>query len=446
VVAAEAPAHAVTSHRPLNDTRGAVTGPVSVGFPVEYVGVVAQLPPGAHLPESGPAPYGEVRFSVRGRWSGWRSFGQDGAQAAGTFTSSLVSADRADAYQVRGLPTAGRAWRVAALNTTDGPSVVVGHVRGSTARAASTCLSRADWGADESLTAWSKGTDTPAFAPVQVLTVHHTAGSNDPAQDYAATVRAIYSYHVTTNGWSDIGYQYLVDGRGTVYEGRSTGRTSTSCLSGGGDGSDFAHQAGTGDVVTGAHAAGFNTGNAGVALMGCFDPTSACSGSTTPPAAEVDGLERLLASLSTRHGLDPQGTTHYVNPVSGATRDVATVSGHRDWEATACPGGTLYAQLPQVRADVQTRMTAPAPGPTPTTAPAAITAASCSGNTCSFSGTGTGTLRWAFGNGKSTTGTSVSTSYAGAGSYTVTLTDAQPTTATRAVTCTAVKKQVRCST
>ena len=111
VVAAEAPAHAVTSHRPLNDTRGAVTGPVSVGFPVEYVGVVAQLPPGAHLPESGPAPYGEVRFSVRGRWSGWRSFGQDGAQAAGTFTSSLVSADRADAYQVRGLPTAGRAWR-----------------------------------------------------------------------------------------------------------------------------------------------------------------------------------------------------------------------------------------------------------------------------------------------------------------------------------------------
>ncbi|HUR14064.1 MAG TPA: N-acetylmuramoyl-L-alanine amidase [Mycobacteriales bacterium] len=446
VVASEAPVHAVTSHRPLNDTRAVVTTPVRVGFPVEYVGVVAELAPHTHLAESGRAPYGEVRFAVAGRWGAWQAFGQDGAQAAGTFTSALVSAEDADAYQVRGLPAAGRRWRVAALNTTDGPEVVVGHVRAAARAASGACLSRADWGADESLTAWSKGTDTPAFAPVQVLTVHHTAGSNDPAQDYAATVRAIYSYHVTTNGWSDIGYQYLVDGRGALYEGRSTGRTSTSCLSAGGDGSDFAHQPSTGHVVTGAHAAGYNSGNAGVALMGCYDATSACTGSTTAPTAAVDGLEQLLASLSTRHALDPQGTTHYVNPVSGVTKDVATISGHRDWEATACPGGTLYAQLPQIRADVKARTTGSAPAPAPAPAPAAITSASCSGKSCSFTGTGTGTLRWTFGNGRTASGASVSTTYGAAGTYAVTVTDGQPTSASRQVTCTTVRKQVRCST
>ncbi|MDP9183797.1 MAG: N-acetylmuramoyl-L-alanine amidase [Actinomycetota bacterium] len=450
VAVSQSPARAVTTHRPLNDTRAAATGAVRVGFAVEHLGVVADLASTtAHLSGDGHAPYGEARFLVGGRWGSWRAFDQDGAQAAGTFTSSLLSVAHAEGYQVRRLPRAGHHWRVAAINTTDGPEVVVGRMATSVARAAgAACRSRADWGADESLTAWSKGTDTPAFASLQVLTVHHTAGSNDPAQDYAATVRAIYSYHVTSNGWSDLGYQYLVDGSGTVYEGRSTGRTSASCLTGGGDGSDFAHQATSDQLVTGAHVAGWNTGNAGIALMGCYEATSACSGSTTPPTAAVDGLERLLSSLSTRHALAPEGTTHYVNPVNGATKDVATISGHRDWEATACPGGELYTQLPTIRANVAARMSGATPTPTPTPAPvaAAITSGSCSGRACSFTGAGTGTLRWAFGNGKSATGTSVSTSYTSAGTYSVTLTDDQAATARRSVTCSTVKKQLRCST
>jgi hypothetical protein len=357
------PAVAVTSHRALDDTRPVVAGPVRVDFPIEYFGLVADLPSRAsHLPDRGPAPYGEARFRVDGRWTGWRPLEQDGAQEPGHFTAALLDVDRADAYQVRGVPAGARHWRAAAINTTDGASFVTGHRPANAATAAPRCMSRADWGADESISGWAHG-DQQTFSPVQTLTVHHTAGSNDPDQDYAATVRAIYAYHVKTNGWSDIGYQYLVDGHGTVYEGRSTGRTSTSCLSGGGDGSDFAHLPGTDDVVTGAHVGGWNTGNVGISMMGCFEPTSdTCTGTTSPSDAAVDALESELALLSLRHHLDPQGTVHYVSPGDPTrTKDVPTISGHRDWNSTACPGGNLYARLPGIRANVASRVAGTTP-------------------------------------------------------------------------------------
>lgn len=442
------PASAVRSHRVLNDTQPVRTGVTTVDFPIEHFGLVADLPSrSSRLREGGRAPFGQARFRVHGSWTAWQTLDQDGAQAAGHFTGALVSVDDADAYQVRHLPTGAHNWRAAAINTTDGPTVTVAKARSDAATASAACRSRADWGADESISGWARG-DTPTYYPVQALTVHHTAGSNDPNQDYAATVRAIYSFHVQTNGWSDIGYQYLVDGHGVVYEGRSSGHTSKSCLYDGGDGSDFAHQAGTDYVVTGAHVANYNSGNAGVALMGCYESTSACSGDTTPPATAVNGLDDLLASLSTRHHLDPQGSVHYVNPVTGTTKDVKTISGHRDWEATACPGANLYGQLPSIRTEVAARMapTAPSPTPTPTAAAAAITSASCSGATCTFAGTGTPTLTWAFGNGTGATGSPVSVTYKSKGNYTVTLTDGNQTRASRSVQCTVVKRKIRCTT
>lgn len=163
------PAQAVTSRQPLNDTRPVVSAPVTVAFPIEYFGVVADVPPDRHLPDQGRAPYGEVRFRVGGQWGAWQPMGQDGAQAPGQFTGALVSVDRADAHQVRGLPAQGHNWRAAAINTTEGPTIVVGHRPAGTAQATEAgyapCMSRADWGADESITAWSKGTDTQVFHP-----------------------------------------------------------------------------------------------------------------------------------------------------------------------------------------------------------------------------------------------------------------------------------------
>ncbi|EWT02174.1 Tat pathway signal protein [Intrasporangium oryzae NRRL B-24470] len=436
---------AVTSPRTLNDTRPVSDGPVGAAFPIEYFGVVADLAPGAVLAGTGRSPYGEARFRVGGAWTAWQPIEQDGAQSAGQFTGALITVDHADAYQVRGLPALGRNWRAAAINTTDGRARVVAKRPADAAYAAPSCRSRADWGADESISGWSKGTDTQAFYPAQVLTVHHSAGSNDPNQDYSATVRAIYSYHVQTNGWSDIGYQYLVDGHGVVYEGRNAGHTSTSCLYAGGDGADFAHETTTDRIVNGAHVGNYNAGNIGIALLGCYEPTSECSGDTTPSAAAVDGLDGLLAALSTRHHLDPQGTVHYVNPITGVTKDVATISGHRDWLATACPGATLYAALPTIRADVAARMGGTPPPPP---SPATITSATCTRGTCTFTGTGVAPLRWTFGNGAKATGSQVSTTYKKPGTYTVTLTDSQspPTQATRAVSCSTVQRKLQCTT
>ena len=437
-----APVRAAQPPKAHNDTRAVGSAPVTVDFPIQYFGIVADLAPGVTGPRpQGNAPFGEARFRVDGHWTDWQILDQDGAQAEGQFTGSLISVDEADAYQVRNVPAWARNWRAAAINTSSGTSNATGNVL-PTASAATvaTCRSRADWGADESISGWVKDGDAQTYAPAQVLTVHHTAGSNNLDQDYAATVRAIYSFHVTSNLWSDIGYQYLIDGHGVVYEGRNAGPTSRSCLTQSGDGSDFAHQSATDSIVTGAHAQLYNTGNIGISLMGCFESTSACSGDTTPPAAAVDSLENQLALLSSRHGLNPTGMTHYVNPATGLAKSNATVSGHRDWNDTSCPGGTLYAQLPTIRTVAAARMTTPQP------AAAQITSASCRGATCTFNGTGEGMMSWNLGAaGPTVKGSTAKTTYTAAGTYRVTLTDSQPTSAIRTVTCTKVKKAVTCT-
>ena len=78
--------------------------------------------------------------------------------------------------------------------------------------------------------------------------------------------------------------------------------------------------------------------------------------STGPTAAARQALVTVLAALATATELKPLGTTDYVNPISGATRTVSTISGHRDWAPTECPGNTFYPQLPQLRIDVAAAM------------------------------------------------------------------------------------------
>ena len=304
--------------------------PVDVSFPIDYVGVRWDGP---------AAPLGAaVRFSHDGRWGPWKPFVEDGAHLDDEgFVSGLVWADDADAYQVR-VPADARRAKAMAIDTTSGGG------RGSAADAATAVITRAEWGADESI---RKG--TPTYYTAQKLTVHHTASRNDDT-DPAATVRAIYAWHVNGNGWDDIGYQYLIDESGRVYEGRWSGT----------DG-DPAHDA-VGRVVTGAHVGGMNSGNVGIALLGTLTDRG-------PTAAARAATEQLLRELTARHGIDPQGASTYVNPVSGASRTLPNIPGHRDWEATECPGGALYAQLPSIRATVA----ATAPPSTTTTTPSSTT-------------------------------------------------------------------------
>jgi N-acetylmuramoyl-L-alanine amidase len=172
---------------------------------------------------------------------------------------------------------------------------------------------RASWGADEAIVrATPSSVDRLLFA-----VVHHTAGKSPatPAES-AALVRGIQRYHVLSNGWNDIGYNFLVDGFGQVFEGRGGGIDRN---------------------VIGAHALGFNTGSTGVAVLGNFEKEV--------PTAELEStLAQLLAwRLDVGH-VDPLAAVAAVS-TSGASRTLRAISGHRDTGATACPGANLYPLL-----------------------------------------------------------------------------------------------------
>lgn len=332
----------------LVDHRAVGAAAVEPGFPIDYLGVTWQTTEtGVH--DEDPGAHGAVRFRSDGHWGPWIELIEDGASALGQWASGLVPAGDADAYQVRGIPGEATAPRAVALNTTDGPPVLTGQRHVSSAGALTGCVSRAEWFADESLRFDADDVEVwpPTFYPAQALTVHHTATANNDASP-ADTVRAIYQYHAVELGWGDIGYHYLIDEQGLIYEGRWSGSTSDPC-GGGADGSDFGHDAAN-QVVTAGHTGGFNSGNVGVALLGDFRRRGRQGGN--PKNAAIASLTSVLTELADRHGLDPDGQVNYVNPVNGTTRTVDTISGHRDWLSTECPGERLYGQLPDIRQGV----------------------------------------------------------------------------------------------
>jgi N-acetylmuramoyl-L-alanine amidase-like protein len=231
------------------------------------------------------------------------------------------------------LPDDADGLRFLALDTALGPLRTMSVPAETTRMRGLAYLSRAAWGADESLRFSPEGEEImpQTYYPVQTITVHHTATPNaDP--DPAATVRAIYEMHAVTNTWGDIGYHFLIDEDGRVYEGRFSGDDGLP-----------AHDTG-GDMVSGAHVGGYNSGNLGIALLGTLG-----SQSQGPTDASRDSLVALISVLTRIHGIDARGETTFVNPVDGVTADVPVISGHRDWMATECPGDDMYAELAAVR-------------------------------------------------------------------------------------------------
>jgi len=209
-------------------------------------------------------------------------------------------------------------------------------------------ISRSGWGADESLRFDASGKEIwpPAFYPIQKVIVHHTATqNNDP--DPAATIRSIYQYHAVTQGWGDIGYNFVIDESGRIYEGRYSRPYAPGESPTGEDSS--------GNGVTAAHTQGYNSGTVGIALLGTLTNQDA-----TPAARNA--LERLIAWIDDSHGIDPQGSALYTNPVSGTQATFPNIAGHRDLAATECPGGAFYATLPTIRSDVAALIAAAQPG------------------------------------------------------------------------------------
>ena len=183
--------------------------------------------------------------------------------------------------------------------------------------------SRAGWGADESRMRWQ-----PNYATLRAAVVHHTAGTNGYTREQSpSVVRGIYHYHAVTRGWGDIGYNFLIDKWGRIYEGRS---------------GSLSARAGT--MPVGAHAAPFNTGTVGVSVMGDYSTVRA-------PQAAMDTLADLLAWQLGRAGLDPTGSSGMKAPGTAsrpAGQDLPRVLGHRDVSATVCPGLDIYSRLGSV--------------------------------------------------------------------------------------------------
>jgi hypothetical protein len=205
-------------------------------------------------------------------------------------------------------------------------------------------ISRQAWGADESM---RKG--PVEFAPISKLVVHHTVTpNNDP--DPAQTVRAVYAYHTRHNKWNDIGYNFLVDQQGRVYEGRFARSYRPGEVPTGED------EAGRG--VVGAHVKGLNPGSVGVAVLGDY------SGGYAPPGPALDAVVRLLAWEAGRHGIDPHGAAPFT-ATDGSRRTFPNISGHRDVGQTGCPGGRLYERLPEIRHRVAGGAPPSAPEPLP---------------------------------------------------------------------------------
>lgn len=184
-------------------------------------------------------------------------------------------------------------------------------------------VTRKGWGADESM----REKEFSYSKTVKAAFVHHSAETNDYTCAQApAIIRGIYRYHVKSSGWRDLGYNFLVDKCGKIYEGRAGGMARP---------------------VMGAHTFGFNADTTGIAVLGTYTKESA-------PKAVTEALAKLSAWKLGVHGVDARGKVTLTS--GGGTKhskgtkvSFNAVSGHRDGYVTECPGERLYGELPAVR-------------------------------------------------------------------------------------------------
>ncbi|HBY62901.1 MAG TPA: hypothetical protein DEH78_24020 [Solibacterales bacterium] len=261
-----------------------------------------------------PGPKARVRVSTDGlRWSDWTAVERE-SEDSGAF----VFFDQPQRWIEVDPPSA-------VLLIDPGVSPALPREKRAPPSAATEtprAVSRTEWGCPPETCFFRGG--SPAYATVTHLVVHHTAGANS-ASDWPAVVRSIWTLHVVGNGWSDIGYNYLIDPNGVLYEGRQ-----------GGDG------------VIGAHFSGVNTGTMGVSVIGTY--------STLPPSeAALRTLTQMLAWHANRWTLDPAGEALH----AASQLRLNVIGGHRDAGlsprasgGTECPGNGVYASLHRLRSDV----------------------------------------------------------------------------------------------
>ena len=245
--------------------------------------------------------------------------------------SSRVTGLRLHFVNVRGTATAGDRARTAVrrlANAAVGRAAITVGAEPARAQDDHPPITRREaWGAQG-----CRPRAAPEYGTVRAAFVHHTVTANDYTPEEAPdVVLAICRYHTRSNGWKDIGYNFLVDRFGKVYEGRAGG---------------------VDEPVVGAQAQGYNAQSTGIANLGTFTEAR-----QSPEA--LDALAALLRWKLPLHGVPTSGRTTLVSAGGAASRypagsrvRVERISGHRDVDATSCPGRTLYAQLAELRASV----------------------------------------------------------------------------------------------
>lgn len=185
-------------------------------------------------------------------------------------------------------------------------------------------ISRAEWGARPQVC-------TPDVASRGLVgaVLHHTAGPNtySTVSQAMQQIQGDQRYHIEGRQWCDIGYNFIVDKWGNIYEGRAGSLTQ---------------------AVIGVHAGGFNTGTVGVSMLGTYD--------AVPPPAVQTAVGQIIGFRLAAYNVDPQGSMIYRTGAGENSKfrnqDVALprVFGHRDVGYTACPGNGGYAAIPNIRA------------------------------------------------------------------------------------------------
>ena len=281
----------------------------------------------------------ELRMRARaadGAWGPWTHVDAetDGADAEvrDVVTSGAVYVGESDAIQVTTVDPAlelpaGVQVTTVSSELTESPAVErAGTVEATTSGSAGpTIVTREQWGAAPATCEWD------AAPALKGGVVHHTVNANDYATvDQAMqAIRNDQAFHQEGNGWCDIGYNFLVDKWGNIYEGADGSLES---------------------ALIGAHTGGFNTGTVGVAMVGTYT-------SVAPSTAQLDAVAEIIAYRLARYGVDPAGSATFTAASktaggrfeAGQSVVLPKVFGHRDTHQTECPGALAYGKLSYVQ-------------------------------------------------------------------------------------------------
>jgi putative cell wall-binding protein len=329
----------------------------------------------ATWPQGEPAP--DLRIRVRdtdGQWGDWMPLEDDGvrpdpgteeAEQARAGTDSIYVGD-AEAIQVEtgqdasasqtssdvelvlvgseeGAPTSAltatqAAWIRPAGLAADTTTALYMDGTASTITAASTptAITRAQWGAA------APKCSMAASTKISLAVVHHTAGGNTYSTKEQAMqqLRNDQKYHMSAQGrdWCDLGYNYVIDKWGNLYEGRKGSQNAKPTI--------------------GVHASGFNTNTLGVSVLGNYDTVDM-------PAAVINTLGKIIGPRLAANNVRPNGSVSWKATMDtpkhqkGKTYTMPAIIGHRDVAATACPGKYGYAKMANIRNAAMSALTVP---------------------------------------------------------------------------------------